>query len=156
MQIIGLHRVLEIFRLAEERKGFSRGILFFEISYSVRPCTFIVFVNSNIRSLCFCGIPAADNVRQERFLPAKNEGQTHTDYNPFQKVCITTLHTLHLWAVLWNVVDPAMVHWRKAFIWSTIECCTNSEPWTLFACRTDNWNKTSVMEWRLPGTLVLY
>jgi hypothetical protein len=70
MQIIGLHRVREIFRLAEERKGFSRGILLFEISYSVRPCTFIVFVDSNIRSLCFSCIPAADNVRQKKILPA--------------------------------------------------------------------------------------
>jgi len=71
MRITGLHRVREIFRLAEERKGFSRGILFFEISYSVRLCTFIVFVNSNIRSLCFSGIPAADNVRQRKIFTCK-------------------------------------------------------------------------------------
>lgn len=37
----------------------SREILLFEVSYSFRPCTSIVIVNINLRSLCFSGIPAA-------------------------------------------------------------------------------------------------
>ena len=155
VQIIGFHRVREISWLAEELKASQGRFCSSKSVIRLSPVPWLSLWTVTFAAYVLVVYLLQITSVNEIFLPVKSECQNHTDYSQFRKVCIPTLQTLHLWAVLWNAVDPATVHWRKPFVWTTIECCTDSEPWTLSACRTDNWNKTSVMEWRLPGTLVL-